>query len=117
TLGTGVDPELDARIRPTDLLQGKRPSAKGEIALDEAAAKELGADIGSELTVARWGDPITLKVVGIVRQPGIGLGVVTRPETSVTLEQMGVITDKPGTFRDLDVVLKHDAKPEHVARA
>ncbi len=117
TMGTGVEAALDAQIRPMDVIKGRRPTALGEIAIDENAAKDLAADVGTDLSVARWGDPITLKVVGIVRQPGIGLGVVTRPETSVTLEQMGVITDKPGGMQDIDVVLKQAGTAEAFAKA
>ena len=78
TVGSGVDPTLDAQVRAVEIVEGRRASALGEIALDTAGMKELGAKVGDALSVSRWGDAITLKIVGVVRQPGIGMGVVTR---------------------------------------
>lgn len=115
TMGTGVDAALDAEIRPMEVVKGRRPTAVGEIAIDENAARDLAAGVGTELSVARWGEPITLGVVGIVRQAGIGLGVATRPESSVTLEQMGQITDKPGSIQDIDIVLRPGSNAEAIS--
>ena len=117
TVGSGVDPVLDAQVRATEIVEGRRASAMGEIVIDVHAAKEMAAKVGEQVSVSRWGDPITLKIVGIMRQPGIGMGVVTRPESQVTLEQMGIILEKPGTIKELDVVLTDSRDAEKVAEA
>lgn len=116
TVGSGVDPVLDAQVRATEIIEGRRASALGEIVIDVHAAKEMAARIGEQVSVSRWGDPITLRIVGIMRQPGIGMGVVTRPESQVTLEQMGQILEKPGTIKELDVVLADSRDAEKVAQ-
>ena len=116
TVGSGVDPVLDAQVRATEIVEGRRASAMGEIVIDVHAAKEMAAKVGEQVSVSRWGDPITLKIVGIMRQPGIGMGVVTRPESQVTLEQMGIILEKPGTIKELDVVLTDSRDAEKVAQ-
>src|SRR4051812_11397454 len=105
TVGSGVDPALDSQVRATELVQGRRATAMGEVVIDEQAAHTMEAKVGEPVMVSRWGDPITLKIVGITRQAGIGMGVVTKPESQVTLEQMGQILDKPGTIKEIDVVL------------
>ncbi len=115
TVGSGVDPDLDVQVRATEMVEGRRARALGEIVIDLAAQKEMGAKVGESVSVSRWGEPITLKIVGVMRQPGIGMGVVTRPESQVTLEQMGQILEKPGTIKELDVVLKDSRDAEKVA--
>jgi putative ABC transport system permease protein len=116
TVGNGVDAAADAQVRAVEVVEGRRATALGEIAIDQAGMKELGAKVGDTLSVSRWGDAISLKVVGVVRQPGIGMGVMTRAESQVTLEQMGVILEKPGTIKELDVVLKDSRDSERVAQ-
>jgi putative ABC transport system permease protein len=116
-VGAGVDPALDAQIRPTEMVQGRRAAAMGEVVIDEQAAQAMGAKVGDQVLVSRWGDPITLRVVGIMRQAGIGLGVVTKPESQVTLEQMGQILDQPGAMKEIDVVLKDSRDADGLARA
>lgn len=115
TIGNGVVLEKELRLRPQKLVAGRHAEGPGEVVLDEQAAATLEASVGDPLDVQRWGDPLSLKVVGIVTRPALGLGVVVRPESFVTLEQMRAIAEKPGKIREIDVVLKDPRRAEAIA--
>ncbi|MFN7019702.1 MAG: FtsX-like permease family protein [Phycisphaerales bacterium] len=113
TVGNGVMPDRELRVRPQTLLEGRFVEKDGEVALQEQAAVELGARVGDLLDVDRWGEPVKLTVVGIVKNPP--LSELIPPESWVPLETMGRITEKPGSLRDIDVVIRDSSRAEGLA--
>lgn len=114
TVGNGVT-DAEMRVRPHELLQGRMPAAPGEVSLDDGAAEELGAAVGNEYEVIRFGDQVRLKVVGIVKRPP--LGMLSRPESYVTLGQMQMLTERQGKVREIDVLLKPGVDADGLAKA
>lgn len=114
-IGNGLMVDREYRIRPTDLLDGREVRADGEIVLDALAADELGAQVGDELSVQRFGEPVALRVVGVCRRPP--LGMLSRPEVFTTLGTMGAIADKPGKLREIDVLVRDPGRAEAIAEA
>jgi len=70
TMGmTGVQP-IKGDLAPT-MLSGRLPSADDEIALGRLTAKNLGAEVGEDLTVETDGGPRRFRVTGLAVVPGI----------------------------------------------
>src|SRR6185503_6675046 len=57
-VGYGVDPETEYVIRPPVMKEGEEVRADGQITLDTLAATALQAQVGDDLEVQRFGDPI-----------------------------------------------------------
>lgn len=115
TIGYGLMLDREFRLRPHSVREGRTVEREGEVAIDPLAAEELGAQVGDELEVVRFGEPVTLTVVGIVDQAAIG--GMARAESFVTLEQLGKIQDVRGKLREIDIVLEKGVDAEAVAEA
>jgi len=114
-IGHGIDPAREYRLRPPRIAKGRVVERAGEVVIDTYGAKELGAQVGDQLQVVRFGDPLTLTLVGIAEPPA--LGVIDSAEAFVTIDQLSAIEGlKPG-LREIDILLKPDANAESVARA
>ena len=73
----GLDATADERFEGLPMLQGRRPAAPDEIALDPMTAKALDARVGMRVRVVRLGKPIDLTVSGLMDRPL--LGALQRP--------------------------------------
>lgn len=123
TLGNGIIPDREGQIRPFELVAGRmvadqgpsRTSAPGtgELVIDEAVAEKLGSTVGEQLEVVRFGDSMMLQLVGIVKRPP--LGFMMQPETFVSLDTMGRLTERSGKLREIDVVLRDSREAEKIA--
>lgn len=120
TIGNGFVPEREARVRPHELLAGRmvggsQNAGPSEVVLDDGAAHDLGAAVGDVLDVVRFGEPVKLKLVGIVKRPP--LGFMMPPESYVTLRTMQTLTEKPGKLREVDVLVRDSREAEAISRA
>jgi len=106
----GIDPSREGRVRPLTLKEGRQVASPGEIVVDSVLAKNLGATIGDTLTVGGWGAGASLSVVGISQAQL--LGGLARPESFVTLEQLGSIKEWKDKTREIDIVLAKGVKPD-----
>ncbi|MBX3387611.1 MAG: hypothetical protein KF768_13665 [Phycisphaeraceae bacterium] len=118
TIGFGLDLPGQWDLYRHPLVVGRHlgtseEGGDGEIMLDSSAAEALGARLGDRLEVQRFGDPMTLEVVGIVRPPP--LGTLSKPESYVTLATMQAINQTPGAVREIDVLLHDPSAAEAVA--
>ncbi len=111
----GVIPDREQRIRPRVVQEGRLVANLGEIVLDRTSARTLDAKLGDTLNVKRFGDPVELKVVGIVGTQL--LGGLARPEVYVTLEQLGLINEWTDKARELDAILDKGVAPEEFVAA
>jgi len=111
--GEGVDPELESRLVTPDLQAGRPVERAGEIVLARGAADELGAEVGSVLDVLRFGDPVSLEIVGILSQQV--MMDLRKPRAIVTRGQLEEITLRTGTLSEIQVVLEEGADPASVA--
>ena len=73
----GLESAGDPRFREQRMREGRLPERAGEIAIDPLTAKALDCGMGTELAVQRFGDPIALKVTGIIDRAT--LGALQRP--------------------------------------
>ncbi len=87
-VGTGLDPELEYRLRRPLIDRGKVVRADDEIVLAESVAEQLGVRIGDSLTlVPKPGqDPIRLRVVGLQAKQTIQ--IVDKPTAELTLRTL-----------------------------
>lgn len=119
TLGNGIMPEREARIRPYELTAGRMVAPDGgavtpaEIVIDDGAAEKLEAVVGDVFDVIRFGDAVQLKLVGIAQRPP--LGFMMQSESYVTLETMQRLTERVGKLREIEVVLRDSRAAEKLA--
>lgn len=113
-VGQGVDPARERLMRPTRLAAGRELRAAGEIVLDDLLAEELDAAVGDELTVERWGEPMSIVVVGV--RETVRMGQVRRPEAHVAIETLEDITGVRGRLSSIDVRLLDGVDPSAATR-
>ena len=90
----GLDADADEGFRGQEMDEGRLPTHTGEIAIDPMTAKALNAKLGDTLDVQRFGDPIALKVVGILQRPM--LGALQRPYVVVARADLVEATGSSG---------------------
>ena len=73
----GLESGGDERFRKQRMREGRLPRDEGEIAIDPLTARALDAGLGTALEVQRFGEPIALRVVGIIDRAT--LGALQRP--------------------------------------
>lgn len=115
TVGHGIDPALEYQLRTPILIEGRLLASDDEVMLDQPAVEALGARVGDELDIQRFGTPMKLKVVGIVKPPP--LGMLSVPESFVTLAAMQKINQSPSRLSEADVVLREPRLAEQIADA
>jgi putative ABC transport system permease protein len=113
--GFGIMPEREYRLRPVQMKEGRAVEALGEVVLDDPAAKRLGVGVGDSVEAVLFAENVPLKVVGIMK--AAALGGLARPESYMTLEQLGRLNEWVGKIREVDVVLKPGNDPEKVVEA
>lgn len=99
----GIDPDLHERMYPMKLAEGRTVTRAGECVIDQKLQERIGAVVGDELKVVRFGDPIVLKVVGIADRPP--LEVLQRRVAVVTLGQVQQIAELSGLYDQIDLQL------------
>lgn len=114
-IGFGIDPVREAKIRPLKILEGRLVAAEGEVTIDRRLAERLHAKLGDQLKVERFGDPITLTVVGICEPPALG-AIFTKAPAYVTMKQVWAIAESTPRLAEIDVLLKPEVKAEAVAK-
>lgn len=114
SVGNGVMPDRELLVRPQTLVEGRFVRDDGDVALQEQTAKELEARVGDVLEVDRFGEPVRLTVVGIVKNPP--LSNLIPPEAWVPISTMERISEKRGKLRDIDLVIMDSAQAESIAR-
>ena len=95
----GVDPVADATLHPVNLLAGRYVERDGEVLVDKPLANKLGAKVGDKLAISRFGDPVTLTVVGICDRPA--LGILQKSSMIATLNQ---VRDLSGIRDEVDSI-------------
>ncbi len=102
--GEGVEPDSEARMVTASLDAGRPVEREGEIVLAGTAAEELDATVGTFLDVVRFGEPISLEVVGILPQEN--MMDLRKPRAIVTRAQLEAITMRRGSLSEIQVVLR-----------
>ncbi len=99
----GVEPELYAKLYPTRLQSGDMLALPGDCVIDQQAAARLDAVVGDTLRVIRFGEPIELRVVGVLDRPP--LEVLQRRVVMVALPMAQKIAGYTDRFDQIDVQL------------
>jgi putative ABC transport system permease protein len=111
----GIMPEREYRFRPARLQAGREVRSDGEVVLDANLADGLRASVGDTVEVARFGEPVRLRVVGILRPPAFSSWL--RPEAQVTLSQLGAIVESRNRLHEIDILVKPGVDPEAMVKA
>jgi len=101
-IARGVDPGDEYRLVAPDLREGRVIENPGEILLGQHAAEQLDARVGDALDVVRFGDPITLTVVGVVRAPTT-LRLVPKTEVTVVRTDLEEATGYRGSLSEIKI--------------
>lgn len=112
-VGQGVDPGAEAALVDDGVSAGRTIERDGEVSIDFALAESLGAKVGDKLDVVRFGEPMSLEVVGIAapRQ----FAHLRKPEVSVTLRALEEITLERGRLAEIQIVLRAGEDPVEFA--
>lgn len=104
----GIDPAADALLNPRDLRQGRLVAHEGEVVLDQRAAESLDVRVGDTLDLRRFGQPLQLRVVGLMHMPA--LAALIPPRGIVTLAQAQTIDTRADLLDQIDLQLRpgHD---------
>ncbi len=100
----GVEPGLDEKLRPLKIVRGRMIQAPGEIVIDGTARRNLEAELGDQLRIVRFGDPMTLTIVGVVDRPP--LGVLQRRMAVITLGEAQDLGGYPSQLDQIDIKLR-----------
>jgi len=111
--GHGVDPQREYDLRSPNVERGRGLEGANEVILTPRLAEKLGATIGRSLDVQKWGEPVTLEVVGITRPPA--LGMFARDEAFLSLETLGRISGYPRRINEIAIALGEGADPIEIA--
>lgn len=104
----GIDLAHEDHARSREILAGRRldPNATApEIVLDSHAAQALAATVGDTLEVVRFGDPLTLRVVGIVRPPPLS-EIAPSDDVFLALDTLRAASDRPDRVSEIDLLFK-----------
>jgi putative ABC transport system permease protein len=113
--GNGIDPETEYALRPANLQAGRPIAGADEIVLTPRLAEALGAEVGDLLDVQKWGEPVSLEVVGITQPPA--LGMFARGEAYLARETLGRISGYPDRIREIAMDLRPGADAMAIADA
>ena len=103
-VGRGVDLALESRLTKSAVTRGRAAVRDGEIVLDAPIAEDLGAAIGDRLTVLRWGEPLTLELVGI--NDTLTRRFMPRSEGTVTMATLASVSGQSGRLFEIQTVLR-----------
>jgi putative ABC transport system permease protein len=106
----GLEPRLEAQLRPRDFLAGRAVRSDGEIALCPRLRRELDANVGDVLEVVRLGGTDELTVVGIFQRPR--LAVLQRPTALARLAQAQTLIGQTGQLDEIRIRLRDGVSAE-----
>lgn len=112
-VGVGIEPELEYAMRDPDIGEGRRVEADDEVVLNPATVTELGAELGDELGVVRFGEPITLTLVGV--EQGRAIELVARPEGVVTRDALAEISGYTDKLSEILITVTDGTDPVALA--
>lgn len=112
--GVGIDPAAERAMVATALDRGRPVEKDGEVVLGATGAEELGADVGDTLEVMRFGDPLTLRVVGVEKQ--LTVNMLSRPGATTTRSTLEEVTGYRGRLSEVMLSLRDGADIEAAAR-
>ncbi|MFG0275224.1 MAG: FtsX-like permease family protein [Phycisphaerales bacterium] len=113
-LGVGVEPAAEGRIRKPTLAAGRAVQADNEVVLDPALVDELAVELGDTVAVARFGEPISLTIVGVAPRQPFSMAV-TRPQAGVTRDTLARIAPGKGAPLRVDLALREGVDPTEYA--
>jgi putative ABC transport system permease protein len=100
----GVDFEVEQAFRELHLISGRMPVERQEILLDAIAAEELDADVGDELLLQRFGEPIAFTVVGIFERERL-IGMIQRAQIRLDRALLAETTGFTGELSSIAIQL------------
>lgn len=109
-VGVGVEPASEYALRSPRLQSGRLLEGPDEVVLEPPVAEELGVGVGDTLEVARFGEPIRLRVVGVTEPRPFAM-TLARSQAWVTRETLSRVS--PGRSKPLriDIALEEGVDP------
>jgi putative ABC transport system permease protein len=108
----GIDPDVEDQVSPHRMQAGRMVRAAGEVALTPYLARKLQVDVGDAVTALQFGEPVELRVVGIIDRPK--LDVLQSRLAIATLPQVRSISGVEGKFNEIALRLHNPTMVESV---
>ncbi len=99
----GVEPEVEQRVKPRHFLEGRNIESDDEVALEQRVAEKLKANVGDEIDIIRFGDPLSLKIVGVFERES--LDILQRRLALVTLNRAYDLSGYEGALKTIEIKL------------
>lgn len=116
----GGPPHLALSVMESDtfealeVVDGRRPTADDEFALDEQSAEEAGFELGSEVRITGAPGTSTYTLVGLTRFGDVD-SLLGASLAQFTLPEAQRLTEKPGRFDEIDIQAAEGVDPEALA--
>jgi putative ABC transport system permease protein len=115
--GGGFAPQFLASTAPEELqtveyVQGTRPTAPGQAALDEAAAERAGLGLGDTVLLVGTGKARPFRLVGLTQLGGASFGGTSIAQVVLPVAQQ--ITGKPGKFDQISIGAEEGVSAEEL---
>lgn len=105
SIGYGVLPEREAGRRSLRLASGGPITGDDQVLLETRLAQALGAGVGDVLEVEKFGEPVSLRVVGLV-EPGPLSALFQQTVLYTNLATMDRIAERRGMIAEVDILLR-----------
>ena len=114
SFGFGIDPSA-SRFNPLKLLEGRWPTAEGEVAIDVATADEQGYKVGDEVKIATLKPVEQFRVVGLA-QYGSTRSLGSATFAAFTIPEAQRLLEREGKFDAISVAAKDGVTPRELVR-
>jgi putative ABC transport system permease protein len=115
-LGIGIEPDSEYSLRPMFVREGRAVRIDGEVVIEQRLADKLDSGVGDLIDVARFGDPVSLKIVGILESRPFDVQIA-RPEAWMTRATLGRIDARREAPLRVDIRLRDHVDVETFVRA
>jgi putative ABC transport system permease protein len=114
--GLGISWDADERLSANTLVEGRAPAAPDEVAVDAAAARDAGYQVGDTITVLTTGPRVEAELVGTFRFGDSG-GLAGASLTAFEASRAQELLAEPGAWTSLGVLAAEGSSQEQVRDA
>jgi len=111
--GLGISWDVDERLSPNTLVDGRGPERAGEVAIDTGAAEKGGYEIGDTVSVLTTGPRVEAELVGVFRFGDSG-GLAGASLTAFDAATAQELLTEPGQWTSVGVLAADGSTDEQV---
>jgi len=112
----GIEPDIERKIHPPDLVEGDWPQAPGEVVMDNLLVDELGVELGDTLEAHVYDmEPQQFRIVGRLQRPR--MGVTSLPVLTMLHEHVAQLAAGTPMLSSLHIKLRDSSREARLAAA